>query len=317
MATLVHVEREVWPHAKSSAVTFSIDDVHPGTRQDYYEAGGDLEEGVLGRLAQLLNRIPELKTTLFVTPDWREICPYPTRRVAKIPLVRRYLYQTGIRPRGEMALDRHVAFSKYLQSLNHVEIAMHGLHHVQRGPNVPVEYEAKGRWSSLRSIERGLEIFEKAGFDRIRGFGPPAWCAPDALLFALERSGFRYFSASRDLDSTVNLNAWNAGSGRGDVCAFRPSRVTGHELLHIPINFQATSSFDRAYQILEQGGLLSIKAHAIEDAFGHIALDALNLNYVERLSDLFSRLRERFGESIWFATFGEIQQEWDLARSPT
>ena len=317
MATLEHVERGVWPHAKSSAVTFSIDDVHPGTRHDYYEAGGDLENGVLGRLVQLLNRIPELKATLFVTPDWREICPYPTRRVAKIPLVRRYVYQTGIRPRGEMALDRHAAFSKYLQGLNHVEIAMHGLHHVRRGPHVPVEYEAKGLWRSLRSIERGLEIFGQAEFEPIRGFGPPAWCAPDALLAALERSGFRYFSASRDLESGVNLNALNAGSGRSDVCAFRPSRVTGHQLLHIPVNFQATSSFDRAYKILEQGGLLSIKAHAIEDAFGHIALDALNTNYVERLSDLFSRLQKRFGDSIWFATFGEIQEEWDRARRAT
>lgn len=304
----------MWPHAKSSAIAFSIDDIHPGTRHDYYEAGGDLEEGVLGRLVELLELVPSLRATLFVTPDWREICPYPTRRVAKVPFVGRYAYQTGIRPRGEMALDRHAAFSSFLQNLNHVEIAMHGLHHVQRGPNVPVEYQAKGMRASIRSIERGLEIFERAGFEPVRGFGPPAWCAPDALVSALERSGFRYFSASRDLESTVNLNALNAGSGRSDVYAFRPSPVDDHQLLHIPINFQATSSFDRAYQILEQGGLLSIKAHAIENAFGHIALDALNERYVERLIGLFSRVHERFGDSTWFATFGEIQEEWELAR---
>ncbi len=36
------------PPGKHAAVCLSIDDVHPGTSNDSYEAGGDLHAGALG-----------------------------------------------------------------------------------------------------------------------------------------------------------------------------------------------------------------------------------------------------------------------------
>ncbi len=33
------------PEGKRAAVCFTIDDVHPATSEDHYEAGGDLEKG--------------------------------------------------------------------------------------------------------------------------------------------------------------------------------------------------------------------------------------------------------------------------------
>jgi len=59
------------PEGKIGAVCFSIDDVHPGTSADAYEAGGDLTHGALGTMMRLQQRHRELKLTLCVTPDWR------------------------------------------------------------------------------------------------------------------------------------------------------------------------------------------------------------------------------------------------------
>ena len=58
---------------KTAAVVMSVDDVFPGKSNSAYEAGGDLERGAFGRLLWLLERHPQLRLTLFVTPDWRRI----------------------------------------------------------------------------------------------------------------------------------------------------------------------------------------------------------------------------------------------------
>ena len=72
------------PSGKTAAVCFSVDDIHPSTSTDPYEAGGDLGRGALGRLARLLDRHPKLRATLFVTPDWRPLGPHPTRRAPQL-----------------------------------------------------------------------------------------------------------------------------------------------------------------------------------------------------------------------------------------
>ena len=77
------------PNGRKCAVVFTIDDVHPAKSTDTYEAGGDLEKGALRHVAWLLERHPELHVTLFVTPDWRQISPFPTRKLlARIPVLR-------------------------------------------------------------------------------------------------------------------------------------------------------------------------------------------------------------------------------------
>src|SRR5205085_9128068 len=64
------VEHHTWlPAGKRAAVCFSVDDVHPATSRDEFDAGGDLGRGALGRLERLLERNPSVRVTLFVTPD--------------------------------------------------------------------------------------------------------------------------------------------------------------------------------------------------------------------------------------------------------
>lgn len=92
------------PPGKHAAICFSIDDVHPGTSTDAYEAGGDLDRGVLGHVRWLLERHPCLRITLFTTPDWREISPLPTRRIlAALPYVRDHVFLAPILPLGPCA----------------------------------------------------------------------------------------------------------------------------------------------------------------------------------------------------------------------
>jgi peptidoglycan/xylan/chitin deacetylase (PgdA/CDA1 family) len=304
----------LWPEGKSSAIAFSLDDVHPGKSDGNYEAGGDLNDGVLGRLQELCARTEELAVTLFVTPDWREISPVPTRFVSRIPGVNRLVFAAPVLRKGTMALSNHPEFSSFLTSLRRCELALHGLHHVHKGPRVPVEFQWQSELKCQKALRQGLEIFNRAKLPRPRGFCPPAWSAPKSLIKALERESFEYLACSRDLKTAIDLKAYNAGSGLRGVHSFRPSAIGSNGLVHIPVNYQATSKFDRAFQILEAGGLLSIKAHAVENACGHVALDALNSSYVESLSRLFVDVKNRFGESVWWPTFSEIASHWRRSR---
>jgi hypothetical protein len=87
--------------------------------------------------------------------------------------------------------------------------------------------------------------------------------------------------------------------------------------VHIGANFQATSDEQRALAILDCGGLLSIKAHAIKDALGHIALDGLDDAYCEMLDRLFERLAVRYGDALWWTTMGEVaERAWQARDAP-
>src|SRR5947208_2559976 len=91
------------PDEKKAAVCLTIDDIHPSKSTDLYEAGGDLGNGVLGRLEWLLKRHPKLKVTLFTTADWAETVPFPTRKLlARIPYLRDRFYLAQRHPPGRM-----------------------------------------------------------------------------------------------------------------------------------------------------------------------------------------------------------------------
>src|ERR1700722_890029 len=129
------------PPGKRAAVCFTIDDIHPGKSSDAYEAGGDLDRCALGHVQWLLNRHPELRVTLFVTADWREIGPAITRPwLAKAPIIRDRVYLAQTLPRGTMRLGRHPEFVAYLKSLPRTDFGLHGLHHIRKGLQIPAEY---------------------------------------------------------------------------------------------------------------------------------------------------------------------------------
>ena len=294
------------PAGKTAAVVWSIDDIHPATSDDAYEAGGDLEQGALGHVLWLLERLPQLQVTLFSTPDWREISPFPTRAIrSRIPVVRDHTFLAPILPKGTMALDRHPDFVRFLAGMPRTEIALHGLHHVHRGPSIPVEFQDEGRRQLRRSLEAAIAIFDRAGVRWSPGMQPPGWNLSPALEAASRDVGLTWVASARDINSPITSEAVTAMSGLSGVSLIRPERLTSG-LVHFTSNFQATSPIERAHEIVEHGGLLAIKAHIVKTAMGHIALDGVDRVYMNYLDRVISELHSTYGDRLWWTTMGAI-----------
>jgi hypothetical protein len=295
------------PPGKQAAVCFTIDDVHPGRSSDAYEAGGDLERGALGRAAWLLERHPFLRTTLFVTPDWRELSAVPTRRILRtIPLLRERIFLARVLPRGTMRLDRHPAFVAYLRSLPRTEIGLHGLHHVHRGERIFQEFQEEGPDECETILRKAISIFEAAGLPHVLGMTPPGWDASPGLLTAMSRLGFTFVASARDLRTPIAPGATAQMSGLRGVSLTRPALVADGALVHFTTNFQATTPIERAFEVVRCGGLLAVKAHIVKSAFGLVMLDGLDDLYANYLDLLFRELHRAFGASLWWTTMGEI-----------
>lgn len=303
------------PAGKHAAICFTIDDIHPATSSDYYEAGGDLERGALGHVAWLLDRHPRLHTTLFTTPDWREISPWPTRRALQaIPYLRDRTYLARVWPKSTMRLDRHPEFVRYLQSLPRTEIGLHGLHHVHVGPRIPIEFQEQGVEECARMLKEAIAIFQSAGLEFVPGMTPPGFHAPAALLTAMSEVGLSFIASARDICTPIAPTAEARMSGITGVSLIYPQLVEDERLLHIPTNFQATCPIDRACEIIEHGGLVSIKGHIVKSCFGHIALDGMDRLYRNYLDVLFSTLDRRYGAALWWTSMGEIADSVVRAR---
>ena len=301
------MEQDWLPAGKRAALCFSIDDVHPGRSSDLYEAGGDCEDGALGHVQWLVRRHPKLKVTLFTTADWREIKPTPASSLLdRIPGFARHRYEAQLRPKGEMALDRHLKFVEYLKSEPGFEVGLHGLHHMHPTRISPVEFVDQNRDQCRAALEQAIAIFRKAGLPFAPGMTPPGWSASPALLDAMADLDLRFVASARDILTPVSSDATANMSGLKGVALFRPERIHGGRLVHIPANFQATNPMDRAFEIVESGGLLSIKAHIIKDCCGHIALDGIDALYRNYLDSLLTALEARYGDALWWTSMGQI-----------
>ena len=302
---------ERWlPPGKSAAVCVSVDDVHPATSRDPYEAGGDLGRGALGRLAQLLQRHSQLKLSLCVTPDWRLNALVPQSRLLRhVPWLEERVHWTRLHPQGRFRLDRHPDFVAYLNGLERCQVILHGLHHAHRGRHFAVEFQDESTEECTAVLERGLAIFAAAKLKFVRtGFMPPAWNAPDALLRALEQSGFTFLTAARDLHTPITRTACTAMSGRTGASLIYPERLPSSRIVQLTANFQATSAIDRALRIIELGGVLHIKMHVFKSGGGHVMRDGADELYCNYLDLVFAELERRFGAGLWWAHLSEIAE---------
>jgi hypothetical protein len=295
------------PPGKRAALCFSIDDIHPGTSSDAYEAGGDLGQGVLKHVLWLLGRHPALHVTLFVTADWREIAPFPTRRIlSRLPYLRERFFLARILPKGTMRLDRHGEFVRFLRDMPRTEIGLHGLYHVHKGPNLLAEFQDENVEECRRSLQQAMDVFRRAGLEFVRGVCPPAWNAPPSLLEAMVRLGLEFVASARDVHTAVSRNARAEMSGMRGVSLVYPQLVQGGRLVHLTSNFAANKPIDRAVEIVEMGGLLAIKAHAVKHAFGFTAVDGLDEHYSNYLDLVLSYLEDRYGDELWWTSLGEV-----------
>ncbi|MEI7636293.1 MAG: DUF2334 domain-containing protein [Syntrophus sp. (in: bacteria)] len=298
------------PQGKCAAICFTIDDIHPGKSTDAYEAGGDLDSGALGHLRWLLNRHPQLHVTLFTTADWREISPKPTRSLlARVPYLREKIYLTKVLPTRTMRLSKHPEFVQYLKTLPRTEIALHGLHHIHTGLLVPVEFQNdKTIEQCKKMIIEMITIFDEAKLDYARGMNPPGWAIPNNLAQAMVDCGLIFVSSARDIRTPITYTAMTNMSGLKGVALIYPQFIHDRKLIHFTSNFQATTPIERAIEIIEHGGLLAIKGHIVKNALGHIALDGIDALYCNYLDLLLCKLEDRYGDSLWWTTMGEIAE---------
>jgi predicted deacetylase len=308
------------PSGKKAAVCFSIDDVHPAGSADAFDAGGDLGSGALGRVARLLERHPQLRITLFVTPDWRRMDLVRTRRwLTRVPLLRQRIHWAPLAPRGRFRIDRFPDFVTYLNALPRTDCAVHGLHHAHPGPRLAMEFQEQSKAKCRALVQEARRIFVSAGLRHVPGFAAPAWNAPPALCAALSDADFRFVASARDLDTPVSQAARTAGSGLRGASLIQPTWVacvSTHEradakatvrgLVHFTTNFQATSTLERARAIVEAGGLLLIKAHVFKTGGGITMLDGLDDDYSAYLERVWRDLDRRFGETLWWTSLAEV-----------
>jgi hypothetical protein len=300
---------------KTAAVIMSVDDVFPGTSQSVYEAGGDLERGALGRLLWLLERHPQLQLTLFVTPDWRRISPVADRLWRHVPWLRDRLYLTRVLPKGTMDIRNHPEFVAFLNSMPRTEIAIHGLHHIHQGQSVSVEFQHQERAACAGMLTEAIRIFEESGLRYVRGFQPPGWNCGLALQQACRDVGIEWVASARDIQTPVSKDAKTAMSGLRGVSMLFPERIAPN-LMHISTNFQATSAPERAFDILDAGGILSIKAHITKNVPGSTHLDGVDDLYMNYLDRLFNDIEQRYGDAIDWTTPGRLASSLS-ASSPT
>jgi hypothetical protein len=295
------------PPEKLGAVCFSIDDIHPAKSTDAYEAGGDLERGALGHLQWLLERHPKLQVTLFVTADWREISPRPTRKIlAAIPHLRDRVYLAKRYPPKTMRLDRHPEFVDYLKQLPRTEIALHGLHHCHPGLRIPVEFQDQSYAEFKTILQQIIGIFHQANLNFVPGICPPSWNAPTALLNAMVDAHLTFLASARDTYTPISSTAMANASGMHQVSLIYPQLIYQDRLVHIASNFHANSPIDRAMAIIENGGLLAIKAHIVNNGMGHISTDRLDEIYRNYLDLVLTFLEDRYGDSLWWTSMGAL-----------
>lgn len=303
----------IYPENKTAALVFSMDDVHPASSSQGYEAGGDLSEGVLGRLHQLLSEHADFHATLFTTADWREKSPYPSLRnriFNKIPGLGSRLSSLPQWPEGFLRLDRHLEFLSYLKSFLRIETGSHGLTHVGLGKNLMREFVGLSESEIKTRLVKINQIFEKSGLAKPAGFCPPGWGYNEYLLKIIPDFGYSYLACSRDLNTPIKPGAFSRESGLKNVPMLEPAFLPNSQVVHIPSNWSATSDFERAYRILDLGGVLSIKAHAVKKMGTYVSADGLDGAYQNYLNKLFHSLKVRFGASIWWTTMKELANQY-------
>jgi len=160
---------------KQATICFTIDDVHPGRSSDTYEAGGDLDQGALGHVEWLCQHHPQLRVTLLVTADWREISPFPTRKfLSCIAYLRDHPYRTKTLPAATMLLSRHPEFVTYLKSLPQLDCALHGIYHINRGLHIAEEFGGRDRRECQSKVQEALDILEEVNLPWSPGMCSPA-----------------------------------------------------------------------------------------------------------------------------------------------
>lgn len=287
-----------WPNRKKIAVNVNLDDFHPESSSVGIDYGGDMENGVMRYLFELLADHPTIKFTLFTTANWRFI---PEDRF----LTRLLCRCTGIKikkwPENEFKLNKYphwCEFARNLVNTKRFEIAIHGLEHYNKHPifGSPLcgEFSGLNYEECIYKLINAEKIFKQAHIMHSKGFRAPAWDLNINLLKSLNDLNYLYISGLR---KSKNFNLIR------NKLEFGPENTAAYgRLIDISPNWDISMSEERLLDAtIKEGQLLCIAGHIQSNA-----TDGLNRKNYDNLRNILDYLESTFGDGIWYATLEEI-----------
>ena len=256
----------------------SFDDVHPESSGDGTDCGGDRDGGVFRYFPRLLRKCPELKITLFVTPNWIDKAndSFFLRNMKRIFGMKYFNTWVG----EPFLLTKHKDWCSWLNSFKNIEVAVHGYsHHADRKLHSQ-EFQDMGYNDCRARLVNAERVFKDAGLNYVKGFRPPGWGISDGLFEALKDLKYDFIS----LDS-VACNV-------GDLSRYKVEDYRG--LWNVPQNWDiARGTIDEALEILDKYGLLMAKGHISNYYDGERIGNGLNGVTFGRLCELFERMKDK------------------------
>lgn len=291
-------------------IVFGIDDVCPQKAGDAgKDFGGDLEEGVLGKLIDFAKEFPKIKYTLFITPNYvfRAQIRYFSlvQKTAKKFFGLKFASGLARHWQGEpFRLDKHPEFCKFLKNYSRkglFSLELHGFNHFHAFLHHPQEfYDLKLNECNER-IQKSIDLFKKAGFQKPLVFAPPGWFIGGNLLEALKANGFKFVAGSIDNSASIEKNSFSKGSGLQGVSAYKPQKV--NDLVNIPRNFDLRfGTKDKAMQLMQLNGILGIQAHTAEEGI----MNAITGESMNNLRNALLALEKEYG-NLRFSHFRSVK----------
>ncbi len=307
------------------SLVIGVDDVHPESSVIGDDCGGDLEKGVLGLLLKFIDSNPEVKITLFVTPNWLFLPQM--RGLARTQilinriggknmaiLVGKFFVKKW--PNNYFRLDADVyrnwcAFLNDMVKTGNFEIGIHGCTHLNLFIRHSAEFYDLDKESCIKKLVDAEKIMDSAGLVYVKGFSPPGWGISCGLCHALLKRDYLYCASSIDIQTPISRNATCQGSGLRGISIYKPTILEkeARKLVLIPRNFDiARSDFSRALKIASLGGVVSVHAHIENEYHGILLGNGINLKNLNRLNKLIKLLKEK--EDIEFLTFGDLASSY-------
>jgi peptidoglycan/xylan/chitin deacetylase (PgdA/CDA1 family) len=189
----------------------NFDDFHPQTDRDG-DFGGDLDDGNFKYIKAIWEEFPELKITMFTTPNWIDT---PYRLHHYFYHLRRILRFKEIVPslkNEPFRLDKHPECCNKIRELineNKIEIAIHGYYHYN--PKLVIhgqEFQNLSYEESKKRILLAEEILQKVNLPFVKIFRPPGWGISEGLLKALKELNYQAIAVHSSSSRTYEIGEY-------------------------------------------------------------------------------------------------------------
>ncbi len=269
----------------------SFDDIHPESSVHGTDCGGDRENGVFKYFLKLWDICPELKVTLFTTPNWEDRAndSFFLKQVKRVM----GMDYTNMWEREPFLLTKHKKWCRWINSFGNFEVTIHGYNHHVNNKLHSQEFQDMSYADSLARLKKSERFFKEAGLNYVRGFRPPGWGISDGMFQALYDLKYDFISID-SLSCRV-----------GNLSRFKVQKYKG--LVNVPQNWDiARGTVDEALDIAEKYGLLMAKGHISNYYDGEKIGNGLNEDTYLRICELLERIKEK---DVKFVNMRDIGSE--------